>query len=182
MITNLMRLWISITVLLTLTSTARTAGPPSTSHDWQRIYAACLDGTKSTLTQRGLDPASICGCIRDELRKIPASQMNENFQSVQSACIQRAKTSPLPDDWPAEGIDRSNRKCRANLPQDVLPSKADLYCSCSVSNTLEVISWRQYLLLDSAVRIKGMNNLDSEERAILTKALEVRNYCSLKIK
>jgi F0F1-type ATP synthase beta subunit len=51
-----------------------------------------------------------------------------------------------------------------------------------VSNTLEVISWRQYLLLDSAVRIKGMNNLDSEERAILTKALEVRNYCSLKIK
>jgi len=108
--------------------------------------------------------------------------MDERFQEVRNACLGKAVASRPSDDWPADGVDRSNRECRANLPEDIQPSKADLYCDCSVSYTRKVIPWKQYLLLDSAVRIKGMKNLDSEEKAILLKALEVRNYCSLKTK
>jgi hypothetical protein len=161
---------------------AAQAEPPSTSEDWQHFYNSCVEGSGPILRQRNVDPAQVCGCIRDSIQKLSPAQMDAQFAAIQNACVRSASSRRPASDWPAEGIENSLRNCRSYVPADIPATKVESYCSCAVQLTVKSIPWKEYLLLDAANRAKGPNNLDQAERAILAKWLEVRHYCSLKEK
>jgi hypothetical protein len=81
------------------------------------------------------------------------------------------------DDWPAAGTDTLRTICyqkpRTDVPRDYL----DAYCICYVGLVKSNVPWNDWLLLDLAVRIKGIQNLDAQEKHIAILVLEDATYC-----
>ena len=87
-------------------------------------------------------------------------------------------------DWPRQGALNSYTGCRntheatkAGLPE----TKAIEYCTCATTVSAQTIPWREFLLLDTAIRERGLPALNKEETSIMGKLLEVRYQCARKI-
>ena len=111
--------------------------------------------------------------------------MKKVFLSVTSLLLLTALCSAEEfGDWPRRGAQNSYDGCRntheatkAGLPE----TKAVEYCTCATTATAQTIPWREFLLLDTAIRERGLPALNKEEMAIMGKALEVRYQCARKI-
>jgi hypothetical protein len=81
--------------------------------------------------------------------------------------------------YPEAGIANLRATCtqRPDIPPQAMPA----YCDCYVEQIQKVVPWHDFLLVDSAIRVKGLGNLDAEEKDIMMKALEVTFYCSQKV-
>jgi hypothetical protein len=80
-----------IAVALLAASSANGAGP-STPEDWQKMYAACVEGAQILANQRGFSPdfpARMCGCLREELRKLPLASLDAMYDTIQELCLRR---------------------------------------------------------------------------------------------
>jgi hypothetical protein len=178
------RVFAFLFVLLTIPPLA---AQPSTQQDWQRMYDACVAGVGPVFQKKGIGPefaSRVCVCIRDGLQKTAASEMNTKYEGIQKGCIQSLLTGQAllsETDWSPEGIAASKSDCNNKPPIEVSASFKDAFCSCIAENTARSVRRREFLLLDAAIRTKGMGRLDPEETKILTKALEAINYCSIKI-
>jgi hypothetical protein len=172
--------------LLALATIPALAAGPSTPQEWQRMYDACVEGASAVSKQKGLGPGfapQVCACVSENLQKIPASELNSKYQTIQNTCIQSSLKNASPSyasEWPPDAITKSAAECHKSPPSDVPATSMDAYCTCAVDLTAKNIRRREFLLLDSAVRTKGMQNLDAQEKSILAKWLEARHYCSLK--
>jgi hypothetical protein len=176
-----------IAFLFALLSIPPLAAQPSTQQDWQRMYDACVAGAGPVFQKKGVGPEiapRICLCIRDELQKTPAAEMNTKYEGIQNGCIQsvfRGQSQLDLTDWAPEAIAASKSDCINKPPIEMAASFKDAFCSCIAENTARSVRRRDFLLLDAAIRTKGIHRLDPEETKILTKALEAINYCSIKI-
>jgi hypothetical protein len=81
--------------------------------------------------------------------------------------------------YPAAGIANLRTTCMQR--KDLPASAMNAYCDCYVDLMQKNVPWHDFLLLDSAISVKGTASLDAEEKTILGKALETTFYCSQKI-
>src|SRR5579862_1556385 len=161
------------------------AAGPATSQDWQRLYDACLEGTRRTAKAGGLTPdaaPAICACVRDSLQGTPKADWDAKFRGILNTCVQSASASSQTkaSDWPPTGITTLRTICYQQPRKDAPPQSLDGYCSCYIELLPKAISWRDWVMVDAAVRAKGMQNLEGQERSIMIKALETATDCFLK--
>jgi hypothetical protein len=84
------------------------------------------------------------------------------------------------DGWPQEGVNTLRKICYQQPRRDVPPQYLNAYCGCYVNLVPSNIAWNDWLLLDEAVRVKGRQNLDAQEKAIIISVLDDATYCFLK--
>jgi hypothetical protein len=82
------------------------------------------------------------------------------------------------DNYPPAAIANLQATCQQR--KDIPPSAMGAYCACYVDLIQRDVSWRDFLLLDSAIQTKGVASLDAEEKGILDRAVWVTLYCSEK--
>src|SRR5207249_5789747 len=61
---------------------ATNAAGPSSPEDWQKMYAACLEGIgqSAAAMKLGTDFApKFCGCVRDKIQKIPEAERDFQY-------------------------------------------------------------------------------------------------------
>jgi hypothetical protein len=158
------------------------AAGPSTPWDWQKMYNACLQGIGTVSQQMNLGQGfapTFCACVRDSLQQTPEADRDAKYQAIQDRCTQSAKQSQQSDAgaWPAAGIATLRTTCYQQPRKDVPPRSLDAYCTCYVDLTPRNVTWQDWLLIDLAIKTKGIQNLDAQERSILTKALQDATYC-----
>jgi hypothetical protein len=80
--------------------------------------------------------------------------------------------------YPPVGITNLRKTCvqRRDIPAAAMAA----YCDCYVDRMQKTVSWRDFLLLDTAINTKGAGTLDDEEQSILGKVRETTLYCSQK--
>jgi hypothetical protein len=153
--------------------------------DWNQMYEACIEATRalsSKNAQFNLGPKfapALCGCMQENLQKTPSSERDAKFEGIKNSCMQSvANLSQLDaDSWPAAGINLLRTVC-FEKPQPYVPKESrDAYCTCYISIVPKNVSWQDYLLIDSAITAKGVQNLDPEEKYIFGRMLAAANYC-----
>jgi hypothetical protein len=165
-------------ILLAPLAFSATAAGPSTPEDWQRLYAACLEGAQTVATQRGLGPsfpATFCRCIRDDLKGVPEADRDAQSPAIRDRCLQRAT---LAQGYPEAGI--ANLRATCMQQQDIPAQAITTACACYIDLVQKNVPWRDILFLESAIATKGLDSLDAEEIAILGKTLQAMSYCSQK--
>ena len=79
--------------------------------------------------------------------------------------------------YPQATIDSLQASCkRPDIPASAMPA----YCACYLEQMQSRIPWKDFLLLDTAIRVKGIGGIDAEEKAILIRSLDITFYCSQK--
>jgi hypothetical protein len=169
----------SMIVMIGLTMTAlnaANAAGPSTPEDWQKMYEACVIGTMPMLSLKNLNANLICGCIKDEMRKLPPDQFdNTHFHVAMNACLKST--------WPDTVLESMKKQCAAKISKDLAennPSAAEVesFCDCTIRLTARAMSWEEYLQTDAA--IKARSSLDQKQKAAVTKWKEIADYCAAK--
>ncbi len=166
-----------------MTFPASAAGP-STPQEWQQMYDACVEGTQAVSQKMGLGPGyapAFCACVRENLQKTAETERDAEFRAIQNRCMQSAKAASDANDWPQAGISNFQADCYKQPPSNVPRRSLKAFCTCYVQYVPRNVPWREWLLLDLAIKTKGALSLDSRETAIMARVLTVGAYCSEKI-
>jgi hypothetical protein len=79
------------------------------------------------------------------------------------------------EDYPGVGIAKLRATCAQR--QDIPAQSMLTYCNCYVELIQQVVPWRDFLLLDTAIASKGLTGLDAEDKTILGKTRQVSLFC-----
>jgi hypothetical protein len=171
------------TVLMTVPVSALER--PLTPQEWQKMYDACLEGGRAVAQQLNLPPEyapTFCTCARDNLKTLAPAEWDTRFPVIRERCTNLARnlTQPPPAGWPSDGFSRLRSECYQKPPSDVPAQALNAFCTCYVDYVPKNVSFREWLLVGLAINTKGLQNLDAQEKSILTKVLSVRAYCTAK--
>ena len=179
-----------ISLLALLTSPVR-AERPVTPQDWPKIYDACLEGVRIAAQQLKVGPAyapTYCTCVRDNLKMVAQAEWNARFPVIDERCTQLAKnvsqfsrSNSNTAEWTTERLSRPRTECYQQPPATVPARSVGSFCTCYLDYLPKNVSWREWLLVDLAIKTKGLQNLDAQETSLLTKILTVTAYCAEKL-
>jgi len=84
------------------------------------------------------------------------------------------------DPWPAASVNAVRATCHKQPRSDVPTAYLDAYCACWADLMRINVAWKDWTLVDWAIRTKGLQGLDDQEKAILKAVVFDGHYCFLK--
>src|SRR5208282_1531394 len=76
--------------------------------------------------------------------------------------------------WPDAAVNILLTICYQKSQSDVPAANLDFYCECIADRTPKAVSWGDWALVDWAVRLDGVRNLNDHEKDVMNQVLNVR--------